>query len=211
MKEFERNVTSQSGEDGVLEHILAVIGAGGRAAVEFGAMDGVALSNTWRLEHEAGWRRWLFDGDPRGNEQVRPVFLTVENINDEFDAAGVHAAIDVLSIDVDGNDLWLWKALSRSARVVVIEYNPAVRAGQALAMQYNPDHRWDNTTYYGASLLALWVVGRAKGMRLVHKTGLNAFFVAEDEAGAFPAVEPTWKQRYDHRACSKRLPWTPVL
>lgn len=210
MKRYERNVTSQSGEDGVLERILSVIGHGGKAAVEFGSKDGVALSNTWRLEHEEGWRRWLFDGDASGNANVHEVYLTVDNINLVFDDSGVPEKIDVLSIDVDGNDLWLWRALSRPARVVVIEYNPAIRPGRNLAIQYNPSHRWDGSTYYGASLGALWVVGRQRGMRLVHVTPLNAFFVLDEEASAFPAVPPVWKERYDHRACAKTLPWVEI-
>jgi hypothetical protein len=210
MKRYERNVTSQTGEDGVIEHILSVIGQGGKAAVEFGAMDGKALSNTYRLEHEMGWRRWLFDGDPRGSAQVNKGILTAENINTIFDSVGVPEEIDVLSIDVDGNDLWLWRSLKRSTRVVVIEYNPAIAPGRNLAIQYNPNHAWDGTTYYGASLGALWVVGREKGMRLVHATPLNAVFVAEAEASAFPAIDPTWKRRVDHKSCSEFLPWVEV-
>jgi len=210
MKRYERNVTSQSGEDGVLEHILGVIGDGGKAAVEFGSKDGVALSNTYRLERDAGWRRWLFDGDSGGNPLVHQVYLTAENINEAFDKAGVPEVVDVLSIDVDGNDLWLWRALSRRARVVVIEYNAAIQPGQNISIQYNPNHRWDGSTYHGASLGALWIVGRQKGMRLVHATPLNAFFVAEAEAGAFPAIAPVWKRNCGHRPCAKTLPWVEV-
>lgn len=212
MNRFERNVTSQAGEDGVLEHILSVILPGTKVAVEFGARDGKSLSNTWRLEHQAGWRRWLFDVEPGGNPQVCKVLLTVGNINEEFDKAGVPPTIDVLSIDVDGNDLWLWRAISRRARVVVIEYNASVRPGSALSIEYNPDHHWDGTSYFGASPLALWKVGQQKGMRLVHMTMLNMFFVDEDdaEAGRIPAISPTWGQCFHHRHHSPGRPWVEV-
>ena len=210
MKRFERNVTSQTGEDGVLEHILSVILPGTKVAVEFGARDGKSLSNTWRLEHQAGWRRWLFDVEPGGNPQVHKALLTAENINEVFDRAGVPQVIDVLSIDVDGNDLWLWRALRRRARVVVIEYNAAIKPGRCISIAYNPAHRWDGTTYHGASLSALCVVGREKGMRLVHATALNGFFVLEQEASALPRAHARWTKRRGHRKCSPLLPWVEV-
>jgi hypothetical protein len=209
---WERNITSQFGEDGVIAYILSVIGEGTKTAVEFGAADGEWWSNTWVLEHIKNWRRWLFEGSDSCAPGITQAYLTVENINEEFDRAGVPAVIDVLSIDVDGNDLWLWKALNRRARLVVIEYNANIPPPQAVAIQYNPDHRWDETSYFGATLTALNIVACSKGLRLIHTTLTNAFFLNEEEAerADMPRLPPVWTAKTLHNVdCSDR-PWVII-
>ena len=208
---MERNVTSQNGEDGVIEYILSAIGEGNKVTVEFGAADGKWLSNTWSLENLKGWRRWLFEGASSA-PGVTQAYLTVENINEEFDKAGVPEDIDVLSIDVDGNDLWLWKALKRRARLVVIEYNGNIPPPQAVAIQYNPDHRWDQTSYFGATLSALDIVARSKGLRLVHTTLCNAFFLSEEEAkkAGMRRLPPLWEAKAIHTPDQSIRPWVVI-
>ena len=93
------------------------------------------------------------------------------------------------SIDVDGIDLGIWRALSIARpRLVVIEYNAALDPAAALVQPLEPPREWDGTDFFGASLGALRRVGREKGYRLVHTdvTGVNAFFVREDLAAPFP-------------------------
>jgi hypothetical protein len=113
-----------------------------------------------------------------------------DNIDALLGDAEVPSELDVLSIDVDGIDLWIWNAITVvSPRVVVIEYNSALDPAVALTQPLEPEVAWDGTDYFGASLAALHRVAERKGYRLVHTdvAGVNAFFVRSDLAGAFPA------------------------
>ena len=89
---------------------------------------------------------------------------------------------DLLSIDIDGNDYWVWKSLSKyKPKVVVVEYNSNFTAAEAKTIKYRFDHRWDETMYYGASAAALVKLADAKGYSLVGYTRkLNLFFVANE-------------------------------
>lgn len=183
LERFERRVTSQCGEDGVLEAIFARIGATNRQYVEFGCGDGVQC-NTAALRRR-GWRGLLMDGVAApGAPDVRmhAAWITAENIESLFDAHDVPQEPDLMSIDLDGNDWWVWRAVERRPRVVVAEYNANLGPALALTIPYDPQHGWDGTDFYGASLPALVKLGRRKGYTLVHCTqsGVNAFFVRDD-------------------------------
>lgn len=173
-------MSSQGHEDAVLARLFAAIGTTNQVGVEFGARDGVGKSNTHRLRVEEGWTTILFDREPRA-PIVRRAHLTAENINAVFFAHGVPPRIDLLSIDVDGMDFWLWKALTRTqARVVVIEYNSDFGPDQRLVRPYDPAYRWDKTTAFGASAAALVALGREKGYTLVdYVLGTNLIFVQD--------------------------------
>ncbi len=111
--------------------------------------------------------------------------VTPTNIEEIFSRAGVPAEPDVLSIDIDGGDYWIWEAIANyRPRVVVVEYNSTIDPGRRL-VQPRERTSWDGTDFFGASLAALRALGESKGYRLVHTelTGLNAFFVREDLAG----------------------------
>src|SRR6185437_13950018 len=105
-----------------------------------------------------------------GIHRVRPAnaYVTVENIAELFRANGVPAEPDLLSIDVDGNDYWLWEALEAyRPRVVVMEYNAAHVPPDRWVLPYDPDHRWAGDDVYGASLAALEELGKRKGYALL--------------------------------------------
>jgi len=180
MKQFERKVYSQGGQDGVLEHIFEVIGTTNKCFVEFGAGDGEYLSNTANLRLNHGWKGLLMDTD-NGLDVVKAL-VTPDNIEDLLHKFCIPRDFDYLSIDVDGNDYWIWKAIRNwSPRVVSIEVNTHFPYDMACVIQYNPDHVWDGTSYFGASLAALYKLGNKKGYRLVHLVDtLDAFFVRED-------------------------------
>jgi hypothetical protein len=197
---FELRVFSQNGEDGVIEEVLARIGTAGRAFVEFGVGGGVE-GNCVFLADVLGWSGLFMESDPalhgaldakyRHRPPVRTARARVgpENVDALLAAAGLPRELDVLSIDVDGIDLWIWRALSiASPRLVVIEYNASLDPGAALTQPLEPAMDWDGTDYFGASLGALRRVAGEKGYRLVHTdvTGVNAFFVREDLAAPFP-------------------------
>jgi len=181
---FERSVHSQNGEDGILEAIFARIGPGGRSFVEFGVEDGREC-NTRHLAERHGWSGLLMDGgheDARRN--LRREMITAENVVGLFRQYGVPAALDLLSIDIDGNDYWVWRALAPHwrARVVVIEYNASEGPEASTSIVYDPAFRWDETDYMGASLGALVALGATHRYTLVacDSRGVNAFFVADE-------------------------------
>ena len=109
-------------------------------------------------------------------------FITAENINALFRKYGVPEAFDLLSIDIDGNDYWVWRAIAHRPRVVVIEYNAHPPPQERKAIVYDPAFRWNGSDYFGASLRAMKELGDQKGYTLVHceRTGANAFFVATE-------------------------------
>lgn len=92
--------------------------------------------------------------------------------------------IDLLSIDVDGNDYWFWKGLNVvQPRVVVVEYNHLLGPTDALSVPYRDDFIAEfseyGSDYAGASLMAFIVLARQKGYRYIgsNAIGTNAFFV----------------------------------
>jgi hypothetical protein len=199
---FELRVFSQNGEDGVIEEIIARVGAPARWFVEFGVESGVE-ANCVFLGEVLGWSGLFIEADPdhharlearwRHRPRVRTLLAAVapENVESLFRAGGIPAEPDVLSIDVDGNDYWIWQAIQGfRPRVVVIEYNSALDAELRLVQPYDPSSTWGRTDFFGASLGALRALADQKGYRLVHTdlAGVNAFFVREDLARPFVAA-----------------------
>jgi hypothetical protein len=188
LADHEATVYSQCGEDGVLQCIYEVIGTRSRYFVEFGAWDGQHLSNTANLRLHHGWSGLLMEGSDRADGRlVQHEFVNAENVNALFAKYDVPKIFDLLSIDIDGNDYWVWKAIEDyTPRVVVMEYNIFFGLHHSRTIRYDADHVWDETLYHGASLLALRKLGHEKGYRLVHADGWapNAFFVLASELPA---------------------------
>lgn len=200
----ELKVFSQNGEDGVLAEIFDRIGTRTRWFVEFGIGAGIE-GNSVLLADVAGWDGLFIEGSPVLGAQLREKYgaidriritesmVTADNVEDLFAAAGVPTDLDLLSIDIDGNDYWVWEAVTHyQPAVVVIEYNGAIDPVAKLVQPHHPDQGWDGSTFYGASLGALDALGTAKGYRLVHTdlTGTNAFFVRHDHAHHFEDCQP---------------------
>jgi hypothetical protein len=109
--------------------------------------------------------------------------VTAENINGLIAQSGLGCEIDVLSIDIDNNDYWVWKAIHAvNPRLVVIEYNATLRPPMSVVVPYRPDAEWDGSNFQGASLEALVKLGAEKSYRIVgcSVAGVNAFFVRAD-------------------------------
>lgn len=118
----------------------------------------------------------------KGQLNLGNVFITKDNINDLLVKCGVVDEIDLLSIDIDGNDWHVWKAINViQPRVVIIEYNAKFPPNHAWVMPYNENHNWDGSDHFGASLKALELLGRELGYQLVgtNLNGVNAFFVKQ--------------------------------
>jgi len=188
---WESRVFSQNGEDGVLAELLRRVGTGPRSFVEFGISDGregtcVALAalhgfSGLFMESDTGlFGRLTARARAWPGVRCRHAVVTPANVAELFADAGVPRDLDVLSIDVDGRDYWIWRALEDwEPRVVVVEYNAVLPAGEALTIPAGHEAGWDATEYFGASIAAFEALGEARGYRLVHTdlTGTNAFFV----------------------------------
>jgi hypothetical protein len=200
LEHFGRKIYSQSEEDGIIEEIFRRVGITPRSGkfVEFGANDGVQSSNTLYLLHRKFAGLWIEASESHvrsirnrfreplesGQLRVAHAFVTAENIDELLVSnLGNDKDVALLSIDIDGNDFWVWKAInSITPAVVVIEYNGTFPPPTSITQEYRPDHVYGGTDYFGASVEALAKLGRQKGYQLVgcNITGVNAFFVRED-------------------------------
>jgi len=195
---FGFKVYSQNDEDGIIQEIFARIGHGSQVFVEFGVETGLE-NNTLKLLLE-GWSGLWLEGSERdvqkintrfsdviaqGRLQVRNAFIDRDNLNGLIGQFR-QGEIDLISIDVDGNDIHFLEVLEVvSPRVIVIEYNGKFPPPMSIAQTYNAAHRWRGTDYGGSSLAAIAKVAEHKGYALVgcNITGANAFFVRHDLLG----------------------------
>ena len=204
---------SQVDEDGILLYLFALAGMGERRCIEMCAGAG-EQSNTANLILAHGWRSLLVDGDPYlvsrgqqfyachpGSRAFPPVYaqrwITQESVNAMVEEYGFAGEVDLLSLDLDGIDWWIWQALEVcSPRVVVVEYQEIIGPDACLTVPYAPD--FDGyarsvtrgmPNYAGASLGAYVALARRKGYRLVgcNRLCFNAFFVRND---VLPGVLP---------------------
>jgi hypothetical protein len=188
---------SMQGEDGHILHILRESGAANRHFVEIGIQNGLEC-NTANLAFNFGWSGVLIEGSPADaavaarnyacfpRVTVRQSFVTRENVAELLRSAGARADADLFSLDIDGNDYWVWNALTDfNPRVAVVEYNAAFGPTRAVTIPYAADFCLGDKhprLYFGASLAALTKLANKKGYALVGTAdnGPNAFFVRRD-------------------------------
>lgn len=191
---FEKGVFSQNGEDGVLEKIFETIGIDSSGYyVEFGATDGHKGSNSKYFREKYGWKGLLLDSSFEDESiNLHKAFITAENINELFALYNTPYEFDLLSIDIDYNDFYVWQSLSPAyqPKVIVFEYNAYHLPTEDRVVIYNPEGGWDGTNYFGASLLAFYRLGREKGYSLVYaeKKGVNGFFIRDDILESLPVT-----------------------
>jgi hypothetical protein len=193
---------SQFEEDGLLLYIFAAIGVFNRSFVDIGSGTGIN-SNCANLCINFGWTGLFIDGNLRSLSigkrfyakhpdtflfppKFVHAFVQRENINQVIGNAGFSGEIDLLSIDLDGNDYWIWDALSRvKPRVVIIETH--VEFGlNSIVVPYDKDYFYPgkHPDYHGASPVAMVKLAKKKGYRLVgcNRYGFNTIFVKEEIA-----------------------------
>jgi hypothetical protein len=196
---------SQNGEQAIIFDILGRLQLDPGIIVDLGAGDGWSASNS-RALLESGWRGILIDCNNQGNAEVHEHLLTAENVVPIV--TSYTTEMDVLSIDLDGNDYWILDAILGAIRpaLIICEVNPRFERAEAWVMAYNPEHRWNETDYYGMSIGAVDVLCARHGYVLFDYNGLNAFLV-RSELGLTPK-NWTYSQRFDHPAGEG--PWTLV-
>jgi len=205
---FEQKIYSQHGEDGIIKMIFHKIGVTNKFCVEFGVGNGCKCNTRYLIERK-GWKYLHMDyGDYTLTcTKIKKEFITAENINLLFRKYNVPKKFDLLSIDIDYNTYWVWKALKGYfPRVVVIEYNASFPPTESKAVKYTPNGAWDGSNYFGASLLAIVKVGKSKGYTLIgcENFGVNAFFVRNDLADNF-LVKRDIKELYKPPGYGKKI------
>ncbi|MGF1583135.1 MAG: FkbM family methyltransferase [Gemmataceae bacterium] len=184
------NATSQFGEDGITAQILQLLPKRDRWCVEFGASDGIAMSNTnyWITSH--GYRGVLIEGEPllyqslqknyQGNDQVTLIqelvgFFPADNLDTILSKTHVPTDFDLLSIDIDGNEYHVWEAFQvYRPKVIIIEFNPTIPDGVDFVQEPNLEVK------HGNSLESLTKLAKSKRYELVATTFANAFYVDQN-------------------------------
>lgn len=217
LREAEFKVFSQFGDDGIIQYLIARLEIPEALAsfVEFGVQD-YSESNTRFLLLNDNWRGLVMDGDSANIESImaRDMYwrhdLTAlcrwidrDNIDAILRESGFAGRIGILSIDIDGNDYWVWQRIEAVQPVIVIaEYNSVFGGRQAITVPYDPAfHRTRahySNLYWGASLPALEDLARAKGYAFVgsNLAGNNAYFVHNSYIGRGGVTAVTLEQGY---------------
>lgn len=207
-------IASQNEEDGITCALLEELGAPVGRFVEIGA--GRNGGNSGFLASELGFEGLMVDKNAKAlqrldfGERVHIIdeWVTAENIDELITAHGLAGEIDVFSLDIDGSDYWVWKAVTVcNPRIVILEYNSLFGAEKSVTIPYDPkftvalDAPHRHAYYYGASIQALTKLGQEKGYRLValEPRGVNVFFLRDDLASHIPACDPATLYRRNRR------------
>jgi len=185
--DFKSDAFSQSGEDGIIEKILQLLPHQDKWCVEFGAWDGMFLSNSRNLIENAGYSSVLIEGSKEKWSELKNNYCDNKKVitlnafvgfgkTDSLDViladTPVPLDFDFLSIDVDGNDYHIWNAIEDfHPKVICIEFNPTIPTEVRFVQRADP------SVNQGAGLLSLVELGKEKGYELVSVTLFNAFFV----------------------------------
>lgn len=202
IREAEFKVFSQFGEDGILQYLIRQVGIpeAARSFVEFG-VETFDEANTRFLLIKDNWRGLIIDGSEKNMRVVREsslywrhnltavtAFINRDNINDLIRDAGFTGEIGILSVDIDGNDYWVWERIDAVDPIIVVcEYNSGFGPDHAITIPYDPGFMRSKAhhshLYWGCSLKAWAHLAAKKGYALVgsNSAGNNAFFVRRDK------------------------------
>ncbi|OAM53139.1 NADH dehydrogenase [Methylovorus sp. MM2] len=209
----EFKVFSQWGEDGVIQYLISKVAIKSPVFVEFG-VENYTESNTRFLLTNNNWSGLVIDGSEKNINYIKAdhiywrhnlkadcAFITKDNINQIIERNGIQGEIGLLSVDIDGNDYWVWSAINVvNPCIVVCEYNSLWGATKAVTTPYDPSFtrgaKHYSNLYYGASIQALTILANEKGYSLVgsNKAGNNVFFVRNDLLGDIKTLKAneTW-------------------
>jgi hypothetical protein len=202
-------VCSQCDEDGIILYVLSMIGFKTRCVVEMCCGSGdERMATNLILNH--GFDAFLFDGNQEGIRRAEAFFkskrdcivyspvltqawITAENVNELLIRSGSAGEVDLFALDIDGNDYWVWQAISAiNPRLLVVETHNIIPGDRSLTIEYQPDFCcWNKPLaeqdYRGVSLLAMQKLCKRRGYRMIgaHRYGFNVFFLREDEGIQF--------------------------
>jgi hypothetical protein len=204
LHDAEFKVFSQFGEDGIIQYLIQEthISSDEMTFIEFG-VENYLESNTRFLLVNNNWQGLIFDGSEQNINAIKGqdfywrneltavhAWIDRDNINQLIRHAGFSGEIGLLSVDIDGNDYWVWQAIDVVSPVIVaVEWNSLFGSDAAISIPYDPKFYRTNghysNLYYGASIAAFEHLGKQKGYSLVgsNSAGNNLFFVRNDRLG----------------------------
>jgi hypothetical protein len=205
--DVEWKVFSQWGEDGIIQYLIHNLKIKNETFIEFG-VENYRESNTRFLLVNNNWKGLVMDGSKTNIETIKEdeiawrhditcvdVFITKDNINKLITENGFAGAVGILSIDIDGNDYYIWDEINCvDADIVIMEYNAAFGKERTISIPYNASfdasQADSSRLYFGASLPALIQLGTKKGYYFIGATsaGNNAFFLKEKYRSVIPEV-----------------------
>ncbi|MDD5570026.1 MAG: hypothetical protein PHD97_02610 [Bacteroidales bacterium] len=185
---FAKNITSQHGEDGIIDYILKHVPPVTKICVDIGAWDGKVLSNIYSLWHDQGWKAVLLEGDKNKSDNIMKNYADFEpivvnkyitpkgedSLDSIFEKHKIDSNIGVLSIDIDSADYYVWKYLTYvKPSIVIIEHNHTIPA----YVNYKDP---EGEVFLRASAKALEELGIEKGYKLICCTGTNSIFIKNE-------------------------------
>jgi hypothetical protein len=230
IQEAEFKVFSQFGDDGIIQYLIYHVGVTReqRVFIEFG-VENYEEANTRFLIMNDNWRGLIMDSDPANIAHVRTssyywkhdlaavaAFIDTENVNELFRGQGFTGEIGLLSIDIDGNDYWVWERIEAvNPIIVVVEYNSTFGARHAVTIPYDPlfsrSQAHYSNLFWGSSLKGLYLLAQRKGYALVgcNSAGNNAYFIRKDKLG--PLMELTAEEGYVESRFRESRGWSGEL
>lgn len=201
LHEVEFSVYSQWGEDGIISWLIDCLPDIPHTFIEFG-VENYQESNTRLLLKMRNWRGLVIDGSQKHIEDIKNqgiywrhnitakcAFIDRDNINNLIESADLTGEVGLLSVDIDGNDYWVWQSIGVISPVIVVcEYNAVLGDLYPITIPYQASFQRNNADpsnlYFGASIQALISLGLSKGYTFVGttSTGANAFFIRNDRA-----------------------------
>ena len=200
----EFKVFSQREDDGIIQHIINNIEFKHKTFIEFG-VETYTESNTRFLLINNNWSGLIIDGSNENIDYIKrdqiywkydlkaiQCFITRNNINDIIESSGFNGKTGILSIDIDGNDYWIWEAITViEPTLVIIEFNAVFNIDRPITIPYDEKFIRQKAhysyLYFGASLTALISLGKSKGYSFIgtNSAGVNAYFVKNENIGNF--------------------------
>jgi hypothetical protein len=211
LEEVEFQVYSQWGDDGIIQYLISKLEIPHKTFVEFG-VENYRESNTRFLLINNNWSGLVIDGSEKNIDFVKKdilswgyelfstcAFITKDNINElistNFLKKGYNPEVGLLSIDIDGNDYWVWEKIDVvNPIIVVVEYNSLFGSDNYWTIPYAEDfvriHAHTSKLYYGASFAALYELGQKKGYSFIgcNSSGNNMYFIRNDKLGEFKGL-----------------------
>lgn len=207
LAEVEFKVFSQWGDDGIIQYLINKLNISKKEFIEFG-VENYRESNTRFLLVNNRWRGLIFDSSQKNIDTIKDdeiywryditaanEFITTENINNLIEKNGFTGNIGLLHIDIDGNDYWIWKAVTVvNPDIVIMEYNGLWGKDKAVTIPYKADFNAESAhysrIYFGSSLKALYKLANEKGYFFAgcNSAGVNAYFINNRYRGIIPEV-----------------------